>query len=150
MVGVLFRFAATLHRQLTTKGVDDDNMKNFNSNEKTGNVTLGGIMTFSKLENGTRTAQFDCCEDVQMEPFNTRCKVQAMRDGNVYITELPRRIRNKALYREPNSTLTLGNDGRYYFSFSIHQDLVEELPQKLVQQAGSIARKVMMDLIGNY
>ena len=65
-------------------------------------------MTFSQFENGMRAAQFECCEDVCMEPFSTRCKVQTMRDGNVYITELPRRVRNKALYRRTTARLRWG------------------------------------------
>ena len=125
-------------------------MKTFGTNPIERQVTLDGMMTFSQFENGIRAAQFECCEDVCMEPFSTRCKVQAMRDGNVYITELPRRVRNKALYREDNCSLTLGNDGRYYFSFTLPQEMAGELPQRLVRQASAIARKVMMDIIGNY
>ena len=125
-------------------------MKTLNVKEIVRDVTLDGMMTFSQFENGMRAAQFECCEDVCMEPFSTRCKVQTMRDGNVYITELPRRVRNKALYREDNSSLTLGHDGRYYFSFTLPQEQVGQLPQRLVRQASAIARKVMMDIIGNY
>ena len=125
-------------------------MKTYGTNPIERQVTLDGMMTFSQFENGIRAAQFECCEDVCMEPFSTRCKVQAMRDGNVYITELPRRVRNKALYREDNCSLTLGNDGRYYFSFTLPQEQVGQLPQRLVRQASAIARKVMMDIIGNY
>ena len=113
-------------------------------------VTLDGMMSFSKFENGMFAAQFECCEDVNMNPQTTRCKVQTMRDGNVYITELPKRSKNKALYREDNSSLSLGRDGRYHFTFSLPQEQIEQLPAKLVQQAGIIAHKVMMDLIGNY
>ena len=61
-------------------------------------VTLEGMMTFGQLEDGLRTADFQCCEDVEMEVFNGLCKVQMMRDGNVYMTELPKRVRNKPLY----------------------------------------------------
>ena len=108
------------------------------------------MITFSQFENGMRAADFECCEDVCIEPFSAHCKVQAMRDGNVYITKLPARKRNKPLYREDNSSLSLGNDGRYYFSFSLTADSVDRLPQELVRQASAIARKVMMDIIGQY
>ena len=110
-------------------------------------VTLDGMMTFGKLENGLHTADFMCCEDVKMEAFIANCKVQAMRDGNVYITELPKRVRNRALFREDNATLSKGQDGRYYFYFSLPPELLNELPQRLVHQAGSIARKVMRQII---
>ncbi|MBO4561485.1 MAG: hypothetical protein J5705_05935 [Bacteroidaceae bacterium] len=125
-------------------------MKNLCKNSIVRQVALDGFITMSNLENGLRTADFQCCEDVNMNPFSARCKVQAMRDGNIYITELPKRRRNKALFREDNSSLTLGNDGRYYFSFSLTAGDVNKLPQELVRQASSIAHKVMMDMIGNY
>lgn len=113
-------------------------------------VMLDGILTVSQLENGLHAADFSCIEDVQLEPFSGRCKMQAMRDGNLYITQQPPRKRNKPLYREDNSSLTLGADGRYYFSFSLTKADLDKLPQELVRQASAIARKVMMDIIGQY
>ena len=108
------------------------------------------MITFSQFENGMRAADFECCEDVNIEPFSARCKVQAMRDGNVYITQLPKRKRNTPLYREDNCSLSLGQDGRYYFSFNLPAESITQLPQELVRQASAIARKVMMDIIGRY
>lgn len=107
-------------------------------------------MSLGKLENGRNTASFMCLEDVQLKPFYARCTVQAMRDGNMYITQLPKRKRNKALYRDDNSTLTFGYDGRYYFSFSMPKEQVMDLPGSLVIEANNIAEKFMKDLIGNY
>ena len=114
------------------------------SSEK--NVTLEGMMTFGKLENGLHTADFMCCEDALLEPFRGKCKVQMMRDGNVYITELPKRVRNKALFRDDNCSLSQGRDGRWYFCFSLDEDQLAMLPQKLVTQAGAIAQKVIKKL----
>ena len=114
------------------------------SSEK--NVTLEGMMTFGKLENGLHTADFMCCEDAFLEPFRGKCKVQLMRDGNVYITELPKRVRNKALFRDDNCSLSQGRDGRWYFCFSLDEDQLAMLPQKLVTQAGAIAQKVIKKL----
>lgn len=127
-----------------------DIMKTLTDNPIVKQVTLDGIMTFSQFANQMLSADFQCCEDVTIEPFSARCKVQAMRDGNVYITQLPGRKRNKPLFREDNSSLSLGNDGRYYFTFSLTASDVEKLPQELVRQASAIARKVMMDIIGQY
>lgn len=123
-------------------------MKNFCENPIMAHVSLDGMMTFSRFKNGTHAVDFECCEDVNMESFSARCRMQVMRDGNVYITELPKRVKKKALYREDNCSLSLGRDGRYYFVFSIPEQLVGELPQKLVSQASAIAHKVMMDMIG--
>ena len=109
-------------------------------------VTLDGLLTLGKLENGLHTADFMCCEDALLEPFRGNCKVQLMRDGNMYITELPKRVRNKALFRDDNCSLSQGRDGRWYFCFSLDEDQLGMLPQKLVTQAGAIARKVIKKL----
>ena len=109
---------------------------------------VDGMMAFGKLENGLRILDFECCEDVVMKPFSGTFKVQSMRDGNIYLTEQPRRPRNKALFREDNSSLTLGHDGRYYFVFSLPAEQVEELPDRLVHQALAIAQKVESVTLG--
>ena len=106
-------------------------------------ITLDGMMTFGKCENGLRFADFECCEDVEMEPFVGDCRVQMMRDGNVYITERPKRIRNRALLRDDNSSLSLGQNGRFYFVFSMPAAELDKLPAQLVRQASAIAGKFM-------
>ncbi len=112
-------------------------------------IQLNGLMTLRKLNNGLNTAYFHCTEDdVKTTPFIAFCKVQGMRDGNIYITERPKRKRNNPLYRQANSSLSLGHDGRYYFQFSISEDNLADLPQELVLPANAIAEKVMMDIIG--
>ena len=104
-------------------------------------------MTFGVLENGLRIADFMCCEDVEMEAFKGTFKVQGMRDGNVYMTEQPKRIRNKAIFRDDNASLSQGQDKRWYFYFSLDEDQLEQLPEKLVHQASAIAQKVLRELI---
>ena len=106
-------------------------------------MTLNGMMTFGECENGQRFADFECCEEVEMEPFVGDCKVQVMRDGNVYITERPKRIRNRALLRDDNSSLSLGQNGRFYFVFSMPAAELDKLPEQLVRQASAIAGKFM-------
>ena len=104
-------------------------------------------MTIGMLENGLKTADFMCCEDVEMEAFSGDFKVEGKRDGNVYMTEKPKRIRNKALFRDDNASLSQGQDKRWYFYFSLDEDQLEQLPEKLVRQAGVIAQKVLRELI---
>ena len=104
--------------------------------------TVNGTMTFWENDNRQKLLDFMCTEYVELEPFIADCRVQGMRDGNVYITEKPKRIHNKPLFREDNSTLTLGRDGRYYFVFTLPKERVRELPDKLVHQALAIAQKV--------
>ena len=104
-------------------------------------------MTIGMLENGLKTADFQCCEDVEMEAFSGDFKVQGMRDGNVYMTEKPKRVKNKPIFREDNSSLSFGRDKRYYFYFALDEDQLEQLPEKLVSQASTIAQKVIRELI---
>ena len=103
---------------------------------------VDGMMTYSQMENGLNALDFTAGERVEMDAFTAYCRVQAMRDGNVYITELPRRVRNTPLFREDNSTLTLGRDGRFYFVFTLEEGRVGQLPDRLVHQALTIAQKV--------
>ena len=105
-------------------------------------TTMEGQMCLGVTDNGLKILDFICTECVEMEPFLANCKVQGMRDGNVYITEKTKRIRNKPLFREDNSTLSLGHDNKYYFVFTIEKRQVKELPDRLVHQALSIAQKV--------
>ena len=104
--------------------------------------TVEGMMTFGTIEGGLHIADFACCESVQLTPYIATCKVQAMRGGNVYITQKPPRKHNTPLFREDNSSLTLGRDGRYYFVFTMDKKQVDLLPDRLVHQALAIAQKV--------
>jgi hypothetical protein len=109
-------------------------------------VMLNGFMAVSQ-ENNLHILDFVCCEDVQMQAFTGKCKVELMRDGNVYMSELPKRAKNKPLFREDNCSLSHARNGRYYFVFSLGEDEVQLLPQKLMDQASAIARKVIRELM---
>ena len=105
-------------------------------------TTLNGMMTFGIIDNRQHILDFVNTGYAEMDPFIADCKVQAMRDGNVYITEKPRRLRNTPLFREDNCSLTLGRDGRYYFVFTLPEKQLAQLPDRLVHQALTIAQKV--------
>ena len=124
-------------------------MKNNNKATIKKQVTLDGLMTIGMSENGLHMADFECCEDVVMEDFTARCKVQLMRDGNMYITELPKRVKNKPIFKIDNSSLSKGRDGKYYFVFMLDEELIRLLPEKLISQASEIAQRVIRELI-NY
>ena len=110
-------------------------------------VSLDGMMSIGMLENGQITADFMCCEDVEMEAFSGNFKVEGKRDGNVYMIEKPKRRRNKAIFRDDNASQSQGQDKRWYFYFSLDEDQLELLPEKLVHQASAIAQKVIRELI---
>lgn len=90
-------------------------------------ATLDGMMTYGKLETGERTMDFMCCEDAVMEPVR----------GNFHVQ----------LFRDDNCSLSHGRDGRWYFCFSLDEDQLRLLPQKLQKQASAIAQKVMRELV---
>ena len=100
------------------------------------------MMTFGVINDNQHILDFVSTEYVEMDPFTADCKVQAMRDGNVYITQKPRYKRNTPLFREDNSTLTLGRDRKYCFVFLLPEELEAELPDRLVHQALAIAQKM--------
>ena len=108
--------------------------------EKT--TTVDGMMTIGRTDNGRNVLDFKATELVEITPFIADCKVQVMHDGNTYITEKPKRIHNKPLFREDNSSLTIGRDGKYHFIFTMPAEQVDELPEQLVLQALAIAQKV--------
>ena len=115
-------------------------------NGKEKQLMVDGMMVFGKLENELRTLDFQCCEDVVTEAFVGTFKVQAMRDGNVYATEKPRRIRNKPLFRQDHSSLTLGHDGRYYFILTMDKAEAKELPATLMEEALEASQKMINHL----
>ena len=110
-------------------------------------MTMDGMMTIGKTKKGLRTADFVCSEYVEMDAFEGKCKVQMMRDGMVYITELPKRVRNQAIFRDDNSSFSKGQNGRFYFVFTMDEASLEQLPHRLVRQARAIAEKIQKQLI---
>ena len=105
-------------------------------------LNLDGYMSIEKTDDGLHTADFQCCEDVQMEPFKGDFRVQAMRDGNIYMDEKPKRKRNTPIFRQDNSSLSLGKNGVYYFVFTMPETQIDELPETLVSEAREVAKKV--------
>ena len=110
-------------------------------------VTLDGLITLGQLDDGRHTADFACCEDVQLEQVLGTFRVQIQRDGNVYMTENKKRIKNTPIFREDNSSFSHGRNKRYYYVFSMEEDRIDELAKELVRQAKVIAQKIMMELI---
>jgi hypothetical protein len=82
---------------------------------------------------------------VQAEAFAGNFKVQGTRDGNIYMMEKPKRKRNTPLFREDNSSLSQGQNKRWYFYFSLDENQLEQLPEKLIRQATAIAMKCILE-----
>lgn len=111
-------------------------------NKNTRTVSIDGMMTFDVLDNGLHIADFESYEHLNLEPTVSYFKVQIMRGGNVYLTETPKRVRNKPMFRQDNSSLSLGKNGMYYFVFTLPEEEVEDLPTKLVREANEVAAKI--------
>jgi len=56
-------------------------------------------------------------------------------------------VRNRALFRDDNCSLSQGQDRRWYFCFSLDEERIAELPEQLVRQASAIARKVLREIV---
>jgi len=112
-------------------------------------INYEGLVSLGELKNGLRVADIVSLDDVEVDNFIGKCKVQIMRDGHIYITELPKRKKNTPIFRDDNCSLSLGRDGKYYFVFTLPEQLVDELPHQLVRQASAIAQKVLKELILN-
>ena len=112
-------------------------------------INYEGLVSLGELKNGLRVADIVSLDDVEVDNFTGKCKVQIMRDGHIYITELPKRKKNTPIFRDDNCSLSLGHDGKYYFVFTLPEQLVDELPHQLVRQASAIAQKVLKELILN-
>ena len=112
-------------------------------------LNVDGAMSYGHYSNGQHGLDFLPMEpeSIEMEPWAARCKVQCTRGGYVFVTELPRRVRNKPLYREDNATFSHGRDGKWYFTFSMEEDELYRLPDALARQAKAIAKKVKMGLV---
>lgn len=117
-----------------------NNSKNNNSQRE---VTLDGMMTFGKSEHGLHQADFHNYEgNTEVEPFRGLCHVQIMRGGDMYVDEVKKKKRARAnpLFSQANSTLSLGNDRIYRFIFWLPEAQVDEMPERLEQQANEAAK----------
>lgn len=111
-------------------------------------INLNGTMAILKREDNQVEMEFGCTEEgVRIEPYTSKFKVQIMRNAFIYITELKRRRPNAPIFREDNSSLSLGHDGIYYFTFRLPEAMVEQLPEKLAHQALAIAQKVVNEIL---
>ena len=118
------------------------------NNQKTKKeITVEGMMTYGQKDNGLHTLNFVCLEDVIIEMIKGNFDVQVMEDGNIYMVQKPKRERNMPLYRDDNSSLSLGKNDRYYFTFSLPKDRAGELSAELVRQASTLAGKFLRGVI---
>ena len=106
-------------------------------------VTLDGMMTYSKLLDGLIVADFKNYDpEVEVEPVAGKFKGRLMRDGNLYLEQLPRRIRNKPKYRQDHSSVSIGRNGKGYFVMVVDEAELDAFPQIRVREANEAAAKM--------
>ena len=105
-------------------------------------VTVDGLMTFGKLDNGLNQASFAPCEHVEMTPYIGRFKVQLLNNGYLHLVQLAKRIRNSPLFRLAHSSFSYGKNAVYYYNFYIPDSEAERLPDLLEQEAHEAAERV--------
>ena len=113
-------------------------------------LTIEGFVTIQKTEDGLHNIDFQCCEDVEIEPIKADFDTQVMHNGDAYLKEKKKkkRVRNRhPLYKLPDSTFSLGRDGKYYFSFRLPSAQAKELPIRLASQAEQIAKWFLIDFL---
>ena len=118
-------------------------MKTNNKKKSQREVTLDGMLTIGKSNNNLYQADFQCCEDVKVESFIGRFKVQGMHNGDVYMQELPKRVKNKPLFRLDNSSFSLGRDGWYYYLFRLPESELKALPELLMKDVREAVAKII-------
>jgi hypothetical protein len=119
------------------------------NSKKKSTITLDGMMTIGKTKEGLKTADFVCSEYVDLEAFAGKCNVQIMRDGNMYITELAKKVRNSPIFREDNSSFSRGVNRQYYYILMMPDEQLEQIPDELVRQATAIAEKIRTILLND-
>ena len=119
------------------------------NSKKKSTITLDGMMTIGKTKEGLKTADFVCSEYVDLEAFAGKCNVQIMRDGNIYITELAKKVRNSPIFREDNSSFSRGVNRQYYYILMMPDEQLEQIPDELVRQATAIAEKIRTILLND-
>ena len=113
-------------------------------------ISVDGMLTIVKDEQGLNLMDFDGYDDFDAREISGLYKVKGSFDSKLIMEEKPKRNRgNKPLFKDDNSSLSLGKDGIYYFRFQLPEHMIDELPTRLVRQSSAIAQKVIRELLTN-
>lgn len=113
-------------------------------------ISVDGMLTIVKDEQGLNLMDFDGYDDFDAREISGLYKVKGSFNSKIIMEEKPKRNRgNKPLFKDDNSSLSLGKDGIYYFRFQLPEHMIDELPARLVRQSSAIAQKVIRELLIN-
>ena len=89
---------------------------------------VDGMMSFGKLENGQRMADFVCTEHAEIEPFSGNFKVQALHNGCMTMVQKPKRYRGKPFRRGLRWSLSLTRNGMILINWRIPVGEIDKAP----------------------
>ena len=114
-----------------------------NNNEQLKPISVDGMLTIVKDEQGLNLMDFDGYDDFDAREINGLYKVKGSFNSKIIMEEKPKRERRDPLFKDDNCSFSLGKDDVYYFSFRMPKDQLDNLPGELVRQASAIAQKVI-------
>ena len=112
-------------------------------------ITVDGMLTIEKDKKEQRYMDFQSYNEYDAEEFKGKFQVDGKHDGNIYMREITKRVKNTPIFRDDNCSFSRGKDGKYYFYFQMPEEQLGELPGQLVRQASTIAQKVIKGILAN-
>ncbi len=100
-------------------------------------IMVYGMTSYYQDENGMKYSQFNSDFSTPVvSPYDIKARVQRMRDGTLYVSELPKKIRSQAevLFKTTHGTLSKGKDNRHRLTFMVDDDKLECFCQWLMEE----------------
>ena len=112
------------------------------NNKKKQQMTVDGMMTFDRLQNGLHTADFVSTEYLEMEPFAGDFRVQVMSNGSVTMVQKPRRIRRGPLRRGNRWSISVTRDGLLLIGWRLPVTDIRHASKIFKKDAREIAEEI--------
>ncbi len=114
-------------------------------------IMVYGMTSYYQDEKGMKYSQFNSDFSTPVvSPYSIKAHVQRMRDGTLYVSELPKRSRSQAevLFKTTHGTLSKGKDNRHRLTFMVDDNKLEHFCQWLMEETPK-AVAFMCDYIEN-
>ena len=114
-------------------------------------IMVYGMTTYYQDEKGMKYSQFNSDFSTPVvSQYSIKAHVQRMRDGTLYVSELPKRSRSQAevLFKTTHGTLSKGKDNRHRLTFMVDDNKLEHFCQWLMEETPK-AVAFMCDYIKN-
>ena len=100
-------------------------------------IMVYGMTSYYQDEKGMKYSQFNSDFSTPVvSPYSIKAHVQRMRDGTLYVSELPKRSRSQAevLFKTTHGTLSKGKDNRHRLTFMVDDNKLEHFCQWLMEE----------------